>query len=277
MSTSERQPGLSLAEVGVVKSRVGAFFLGSHTVFRGHDLHRELKDMDWLELYMFGVTGRRFTPAQVRLMHAMWVYTSYPDARIWNNRVAALAGSARSTGALGMAAAMAVTEAGIYGGGIVMQGTDFFLRAQQARAAGAGVAELVQAERAAGRRLAGYGRPMVSGDERIPPLLALARELGLDGGPHLRLAFEIEAYLQQGPGLRLNYGGLVCAVGADLGLSARENYLFWFSGFQAGMTPCYLDALDHPEGSRFALPCSHVAYEGPAPRPWRRPAAGQEA
>ena len=44
-------------------------------------------------------------------MHALWVNTSYPDARIWNNRVAALAGSARSTGNLGVSAALAVSEA----------------------------------------------------------------------------------------------------------------------------------------------------------------------
>ncbi|HEY4542485.1 MAG TPA: hypothetical protein VIG66_08960, partial [Noviherbaspirillum sp.] len=81
---------------GAIKSRMGAFFPGSHVVFRGQNLHIDLKNMDWVELYVFGITGRRFTPEQLRLMHSIWTYTSYPDVRLWNNRVAALAGSTRS-------------------------------------------------------------------------------------------------------------------------------------------------------------------------------------
>src|SRR5437899_2981488 len=105
-----------LASAGRLRTRVGGAFVGERVVFRGHDLHADLRALDWLELYVFGITGRRFTPPQLELLHAIWVYTSYPDARIWNNRVAALAGSARSTPALGMAAAIAVSEASLYGG-----------------------------------------------------------------------------------------------------------------------------------------------------------------
>src|SRR5436309_888547 len=92
---------------GRLRTRMGAAFVGQRAVFRGHDLHADLRDMDWLELYLFGITGRRFTRAQIELLQATWVYTSYPDARLWNNRVAALAGSARSTPALGIGAAIA--------------------------------------------------------------------------------------------------------------------------------------------------------------------------
>ncbi len=108
--------------VGKVRSRVGGCFMGSHVVFRGKDLHAELGDASWLDLYLFGITGRRFSSAQLRLLEAVWVYTSYPDARIWNNRVAALAGSARSTGNLAISAALAASEAAIFGRGIESQG-----------------------------------------------------------------------------------------------------------------------------------------------------------
>ena len=60
--------------------------------------------MNWVELYAFGITGLRLSPPQVKVLNALFVLTSYPDPRLWNNRVAALAGSARSTGALGVAA-----------------------------------------------------------------------------------------------------------------------------------------------------------------------------
>jgi len=99
-------PELLRANVGRIRSRVGGAFLASHAVFRGKDLHAELGDAGWLDLYLFGITGRRFSAPQLRLLEAIWTHTSYPDSRIWNNRVAALAGSTRSTGNLGMTAAM---------------------------------------------------------------------------------------------------------------------------------------------------------------------------
>src|SRR5205814_2634714 len=62
-----------------MKTRMGQAFVGQRAVFRGHDLHAELRHMDWVELFVFGITGRRFGAAPLRLLHAMWVYTSYPD------------------------------------------------------------------------------------------------------------------------------------------------------------------------------------------------------
>ena len=54
-------PEILEQNVGRLKTRMGAFFAGSRAVFRGHDLHADLRDMDWVELYLFGITGRRFS------------------------------------------------------------------------------------------------------------------------------------------------------------------------------------------------------------------------
>lgn len=267
--------------VGSFVTRMGQAFVGTRAVFRGHDLHAELKDMDWLELYVFGITGRRFTPAQLRMLHALWVYTSYPDARIWNNRVAALAGSARSTGNLGMAAALAVSEASIYGRGIDVRAIDFLTRTQAALSRGEALVDCVQAELQAQRGIAGYGRPIANGDERIAPLMALARELGLAEGAHVRLAFDVERVLLAGRWRwRMNYGALSAAMAADFGLGTREYYLFSGPAFLAGMQPCFIEASERTEGTLFPLTCAHVNYEGHAARPWptvRRPDAENEA
>ena len=126
------------SNTGRLKTAVGACYPGSHANFRGYDVHADLRGMDWVELYVFGITGRRFSKAQVQLMHAIWVYTSYPDARLWNNRVAALATSARSSSNLGMAAAIALSEATVYGGRAGFQSMDFLLRAKAAVDAGIG-------------------------------------------------------------------------------------------------------------------------------------------
>lgn len=254
---------------GVLKSRMGTFYPGSHVIFRGHDLHRDLKDMDWMGLYVFGITGRRFTNEQLRLMHAIWTYTSYPDVRLWNNRVAALAGSSRSTGTLGMAAALAVSEASIYGGGILARAIDFFIRTQKSLEDGSDLMDCIHEELEAHRSIAGYGRPLVNGDERNPHMLALARSLGLDQGPYLRLALAVEEKLLAGRWrMKMNYAALVAALGADIGLTPREFYLFMFPVFLAGMTPCFVEASDRPEGTLYPIPCTDLLYEGEFRRSW---------
>ena len=262
-------PELLEQHVGMLVTNAGAFFPGERAVFRGHDLHASLKDMDWLELYLFGITGRRFTPQQMKVLNAIWSYTSYPDARIWNNRVAALAGTARSTGNLGIAAALAVSEAQIYGGGAVLRTIDFLVRAKTRVKAGDDLAELVRAELVQQRGIGGYGRPIVSGDERIAPMMALVREQGLDGGEYLKLAFDVEKILLAGRWrLHMNYAALVAALGSDFGLSPREFYLFMIPVFLGGMPPCYLGAAKKPEGLLFPLPCRVMLYEGVPRRRW---------
>jgi hypothetical protein len=262
-------PSLLHEAAGRLRTRMGACFVGRQAVFRGHDLHAEFKDMDWLALYAFGITGRRFTAPQLRMLHALWVCTSYPDARIWNNRVAALAGTTRSTGNLGMAAALAVSEASIYGRGIDIRAADFFLRTREALSQGGTLDECVREELVVHRAIAGYGRPIANGDERIGPMMTLARELGLHQGPHLELAFELERFLVEGRWRwRMNYGALAAALGLDLGLTAREYYHFMFPAFLAGMPPCYIEASEKPERTVLPIACEHVAYEGPAPRRW---------
>jgi hypothetical protein len=263
-------PELLEQHVSRLVTSAGAFFPGERAVFRGYDLHTSLKDMDWLELYVFGFTGRRFTPQQMKVLHALWTYTSYPDARLWNNRVAALAGTARSTGNLGIAAAMAVSEAQIYGRGVDMRAIEFLTSAKMQVDAGADLKELVHKELKQKRGIAGYGRPIVSADERIAPMMTLVHELGLDGGSHLKLVFEVEKILLAGRWrLHMNYAALAAALCADFGLSSHEYYYYGIPAFLAGMPPCYQDAAEKPEGQLFPLPCRVLLFEGVPHRSWK--------
>lgn len=268
MNAVTKGPAALQGSVDRLKTRMGQAFIGTRAVFRGHDLHADLLGMDWLELFVFGITGRRFHANALRLLHAMWVCTSYPDARIWNNRVAALAGSTRSTPALGVSAALAMSEATIYGGHPFMRAIDFLQQAQREVDRGVSVDALVGRELEQ-RRVYGYGRPLACVDERLPWLTGMARELGLDGGPHLRLAREVERILVvRDARLRMNYAALMAALAADLGMSAREFHHFQVPVFLAGMSPCFIEAAERPAGTVFPLSCAHITYEGPAKRSW---------
>lgn len=264
-------PQLLEEHVGRLVTQMGAFFPGERVVFRGQDLFTSLKDLDWLELYLFGITGRRYTPQQMRVLHVIWTHNSYPDARIWNNRVAALAGTARSTGPLGIAAALAISEATIYGGASQRRCSEFLTRAKKMVDEGADLEALVRTELKEKRGIGGYGRPIVPTDERIVPIMAIVREQGLENGPHLKLAFEVEKILLAGRWRwHMNSVGLTAALCADFGMSPREYNFFCIPAFLAGMPPCYLDAAEKPEGQLFPLPCRVMLYEGVARRQWRR-------
>ncbi len=273
MTGEHRGPELLRQNVGRVKSRVGGCFIGSHVVIRGKDLHATFADARWMDLYLFGITGRRFCEARLRLFDAIWTYTSYPDPRIWNNRVAALAGSARSTGNLAVSAALAVSEAAIYGRGIDIRASDFLIRTRAHLVAGGELGPWVRRELTERRSLAGYGRPLSnSRDERLDPILSFARGLGLADGPHLQLAHDIDRFLVASR-LRMtaNYGAIAAALCCDMGLSPREYYLYMHPAFLAGMLPCYVEAAERPASTLLPLPCDAVAYEGAAKRSWNTP------
>ena len=266
--------------VGVVKSRMGGFVPGSHVAIRGRDLHETFRRSEWADLFFFANTGRRFSSAQLRLLQSLWTYSSYPDVRLWPNRIAGLAGTARSTANLGLAAAHASCEATIFGRGPDRRASTFLRETLEAVNHGGSIAECVRKELDIHRGIAGYGRPLVSKDERIEPTLNLARELGLDKGPHLRLAFEIDDYLSKGRWrMHINQAAVAAALAADIGLTPEEYYVCGFPAFLAGMVPCYLEALEQPEGALFPIPCEDIAYDGIGPRRWndRHTKGGEEA
>jgi len=256
---------------GPLQSAVGGCFPGERAVFRGRDLHAHLRDADWLDLYLFGITGRQHTPEQLKVLHAIWVNTSYPDARLWNNRVAALAGSARSTGTLALAAALATSEAAIYGRQIDIACADFLERAQQSTQAGANLDDVVRDELKRNRSIGGYGRPVArsANDERIGPILEVAARQGFANGKHVRLAFAIEEILLNGRWrMRMNYAALAAALALDIGLTPNEYYLYLFPAFLAGMPPCYIEASQRPAQTTLPLRCSAIDYVGPDRRFW---------
>lgn len=256
---------------GPLRTTMGGCFPGERAVFRGHDLHADLSNADWMDLYVFSITGRRHSPGQLRVLHAIWVNTSYPDARLWNNRVAALAGTAGSTGTLGISAALATSEAAIYGQQISIAIADFLIRAKAAVEAGRPLIEVIREELQANRSIGGYGRPVArsAADERNSVVLELAAKEGLADGPYVRLAHEIENILLTGRWrMRMNYAAIAAALVLDIGLSPHEHYLYMLPAFLAGMPPCFIEAKERPELATFPLRCSALNYHGPSRRKW---------
>lgn len=249
---------------------MGAWFPGERVVFRGKDLFRDLAEWDWMSLLLYGITGRDFTDKQVRLLESLWITCiSYPDPRLWNNRVAALAGTTRSTATLAISGANAVSEATIYGHRPIIGAIDFLLRTRSELDKGGDLVRRIREHLKENRHIPGYGRPVVRRDERIEPLMLRAEKLGFADGRHVKLAFAVERILLQGRWrLHMNIAAVAAGLAADQGLTPNEYYQFLVLGFSAGMFPCYADATSHPEGSFFPLRCDRLVYKGKPHRRW---------
>src|SRR3569623_71902 len=235
-----------LENEGRWRTKMGAFFPGERVVFRGKDLFTELGHLSWMQLYLYGITGRIFSEAQSKLFEGIWVLcTSYPDPRLWNNRIGSLAGTARSTGNLGISAAIAVSEASIYGRRPDIRAINFLLRARRLLNDGKPLNEIVESELAQYKTIYGYGRHIVNTDERIRPMQELAQRLHLSNGQYVKLAFDIEHTLQEGRWrMHMNVAALASALAADQGLSDRDYYFFAIPSFIAGIAPCFIEAND---------------------------------
>lgn len=264
----KRTADLFAEAVGVVASEAGGFVPGQGAILRGHDLHTLCRDRRWFELYLLALTGRVFSAAEVELLETLWTYTSYPDPRIWNNRVAALAGSARSSPALALGAAIAVSDAHIYGLGPGLEAYDFLC--QHVALDDDALLEVLRSTLKSHRRIAGFGRPVVASDERIAPILERAGRLGLDRGPHLVLALRIEKLLLAGRWrMQMNYAAPVAALCLDLGMTRPQSAAFMSTVFLAGMPPVWLEAATaEVPGSLFPIPVAMICYDGAAPRRW---------
>lgn len=249
---------------------IGAWFPGERVVYRGKDLLSECRDFSWLKLLIFGTVGREFGDREMQLVEAAWVLcASFPEPRLWNNRVAALAGTARTTASLGMAAATAVSEARTYGRRADIRASTFLYQLREHVEAGGHLEDFVDEELRKSRSLPGFGRPVTSVDERIGPLLDKARELGFGDGPYLQLARQVQDYLTQSrKRLKMNVAIITAALFADVGFSPREYYICAVLCFSAGMSPCYVDASQQPEGAFLPLGTDRLNYTGASDRVW---------
>lgn len=269
------------------RTAAGNWFPGERIVLHGVDVLASMTGKSWMEVILLAITGKIPERRAAEFLDAVLALSgSIPDPRLWNNRIAALAGIARSTPALGMSAGMAASDAMIFGFQPMMGAHNLMLEVANQLAGGADLDTIIRARLAfdpvgrpgAGkhRSLAifpGYGRPVATGDERIPAIMELVHQYGHGDGRFVTLAFQIETGLQQqGLPLRLNTGGLIAAICADQGMSALQLYYYVSHCFYVSLAACNADALRHDIGSFFPLRCAQIEYQGVAERKW-----GQES
>lgn len=247
----------------------------------------DLSGLPWTGIVLYGITGKTPNAKKIKLYDSIWALAaSFPAPRLWNNSIGALARGARSTTTLGGAGGIAISEVVIYGYQPLMAAMESLLEIKARLDDNGSLAAILrsklQSTSADGRHakpgkgenrcvalLPGYGRPIAARDERIAPLMVLAKELGYDQGPMLTLAFAIEQTLVDiGINMQMNVVGLMAGFSADQGMTPRQHYHYGVLCFSAGILHCAVDAETHPPGSFFPLVCLRINYVGAQPRLW---------
>jgi len=138
-------------------------------------------------------------------------------------------------------------------------------RVQAGESARAVAQALMAEEKAAGRRLPGFGHRIHTDDPRSHRLLALARQAGA-AGPNVAVAEAIVAALAaSGKPLPLNVDGAIAAVLADLGFAPELANGFFILARTAGWIAQVAEELGREKPMR-RIDQQACTYDGPAPR-----------
>ena len=137
------------------------------------------------------------------------------------------------------------------------------VRAGETAAAAAGA--LIAEERAAGRRLPGFGHRIHTDDPRSHRLLALAKEARV-AGSHVAVAEAVvEALAKGGKALPLNVDGAIAAVLADLGFAPELANGFFILARTAGWMAHVAEELRREKPMR-RIDQQSCTYDGAPPR-----------
>ena len=124
---------------------------------------------------------------------------------------------------------------------------------------------LMAEEKAAGRRLPGFGHRVHTDDPRSHRLLALAKEAGA-AGPHVLVAEAVvTALAASGKPLPLNVDGAIAALLADLGFVPELANGFFILARTAGWMAHVAEELSREKPMR-RIDQQACAYDGPAAR-----------
>lgn len=272
-------------------SKMGGWFPGKKVILRGKNIFTDLKYMPMMTYLIFGITGKKISKEQNQMYEALVsLGGNFPEPRLWNNRIATLAGTARSTSALGASAGLAVSEATIYGHRPFYAVSLMLYEIKKRLDNGENLEKILQEkldqEKEAIREkkgnpakgknrvtatIPGFGRPVTDIDERLIPLYELLDELNLNNTPFLNLITDIQKTLKEKLKINrsMNIAAFACAFSADQGHTPRQIYQIYSLAFGQGILLCNVDSELHPEGSFFPMRCSSINYLGPPPRKWK--------
>ncbi|MEX1056845.1 MAG: hypothetical protein WED11_03875, partial [Natronospirillum sp.] len=171
---------------GRIKSRKGGWRIGQQVLSHGYDLMQEVVgQFSYMQVVLLNATGRMPSKELAQWFEACHICLSWPDPRIWCNRIGALGGSARVSAVAATCAGVMAADSRVYGIKPIIEGVELIRRAKVATDKGIAIDEFIASivESKGGKpHIMGYARPIVKGDERIEVMRRVTADLGYSEG-----------------------------------------------------------------------------------------------
>ena len=257
---------------GVIRSRKGGWIIGQGVYYGRYSLLDDLVGQtSYFQTLLLAVLDELPERRIADWVEAVYQCMSYPDPRLWCNHIGSLAGAVRTSSVAGVSAGILASDSSTYGPGVVMKEVYELYRNGLARKKNKELLPQILrgCARRRGKRLIvpGFGRPIATADERIAVMERISKKLGLEAGPHLTFAYDVERYLLEIQGESLNLTGYAVAVMMDFGWTILQIQRVSAIVVTSGVAACYSEAYDNPPEFFLPLHCEDIEYRGHAPRP----------
>lgn len=253
-----------------IRTGIGKWLGGKDVIVRGHRLLQDLLPrLSLMQLQVLNLTGRLVEPPLALWLEKSFFMVSYPDARIWCNQIAAVAGAAGSSPVAAAAAACLAADSRAYGSSQTQWLAMTALRQLRLdHEQGVSLAQLVARYpvKHGLPAIMGFARPANKADERLLPLQELTIQLGFRTGPHMLFAQQLADWLQVEFGADMNIAGFMAAFLLDQEFTPEQVYQLRALAVANGAMACYADRQQQAEFTFLPQRCGDVAYTGPAVR-----------
>jgi len=251
-------------------SRRGGWIIGKGVFNCGYNMMNDLVGTaSYMQVVILNATGRLPERELADWLGAAFICLSWPDSRIWCNQIGALNGSVKASVVSATAAGVLAADSRSYGSKPLVDGVAFIQNALINFNKGLSAAQIVNNEcsKYGGKpSITGYARPIAKGDERVVAMERVTKNLNFPIGPHLELAYKVEAELKERFSEDMNINGYVSAFLSDQDFSPMEIYQMCTIAVNSGVTACFVDAYERPAGAFSPLRCGDIEYQGKAAR-----------
>ncbi len=252
---------------GNIFSKKGGWTIGKGIITHGYNLLDDIHGKcSMFQVMILNITGRLPERRLADLVEGMYITLSWPDARIWCNKMGVFNAMTHSSITTAIAAGGLAGDSKMYGAGTGKSIGPFFEKAyKDIVQQGVSVETFIETNcYKNGKFIApGFARPLAKGDERIPAMRNLAKKLGYEVGPYSQMVDDMETFLNNKAGEGLNLSGFFSAFMLDQGFTMDEIMGIAAFSVTGGVYAAYFEYINQPPNIFLALRVDDIDYIGP--------------
>lgn len=249
----------------IIRTRNGGWRVGSGIFCHEYSMMDDLVGKtSYFQTMVLNITGKLPDKKLADFLEAAFICMSWPDTRLWCNQIGALGGTLRAHPVAAICAGILASDSRMYGPGTASDALDFIYYAMRKHQSGVSCEAIINnyCKNEKMPSIPGYGRPIAYGDERVTALERVMRELDIEKGAHLSLAYNLQKVLFDREGESMNLAGFLAGFLPDQGLAKVEIMRLTALMVNSGVAACYSEAFDNAPESLLPLRCDDIDYRG---------------